>query len=123
LRLCEKTDHERLYRLTDEQIDRLSSYFPKSHGKFHVDDQRVLSSVVSVNRKELRWRDAPREYGPHKTLYNRGERRCDMGVFLRMMEGEATEGAEPAAVMIDETYLKAHRTASSPRIKKEVLGV
>ena len=24
-----------------------------------------------VIRNGLRWRDAPREYGPHKTIYNR----------------------------------------------------
>ena len=42
----------------------------------------------------------------------------DMGKLLRMMEGLAAKGAEPATVMIDEIYLKAHRTASSLRSKK-----
>ena len=41
-----------------------------------------------------------------------------MGVFGRMMEGLAAESAEPETVMIDATYLKAHRTASSLRLKK-----
>jgi hypothetical protein len=45
-----------------------------------------------------------------------------MGVFLRMMEGLAAEGSEPATVMIDATYLKAHRTASSLRVKKGISG-
>ncbi|HEY0959733.1 MAG TPA: IS5 family transposase [Novosphingobium sp.] len=111
-----------LYWLTDEQMDRLRPYFPKSHGKPRVDDRQVLSGIVFVNRNGLRWRDAPREYGPHKTLYNRWKRWGDMGVFLRMMEGLAAEGAEPATVMIDATYLKAHRTASSLRVKKGNLG-
>ncbi|MFT9148382.1 MAG: IS5/IS1182 family transposase, partial [Acetobacter sp.] len=31
-----------LYWLTDEQMDRLWSFFPKSHGKPRVDDRRVL---------------------------------------------------------------------------------
>jgi hypothetical protein len=30
-----------------------------------------------------------------------------MGVFLRMTEGLAAQGAEPKTVMIDATYLKA----------------
>jgi uncharacterized protein (DUF2236 family) len=38
-----------------------------------------------------------------------------MGVFARMMEGLASEGGEEKVVMIDATYLKAHRTASSLR--------
>ncbi len=29
---------------------------------------RVLSGIIFINRNGLRWRDAPREYGPHKTL-------------------------------------------------------
>lgn len=41
-----------------------------------------------------------------------------MGVFARMMEGLASEGGEEQVVMIDATYLKAHRTALSLRAKK-----
>ena len=40
-----------------------------------------------------------------------------MGVFAQMMEGLASEGGEEKVVMIDATYLKAHRTASSLRAK------
>lgn len=40
-----------LYWLTDEQMARLQPYFPKSHGKPRVDDRRVLSGIVFVNRK------------------------------------------------------------------------
>ena len=63
-----------LFWLTDEQIERLRPFFPKSHGKPRVDDRRVLSGIVFVNRNRLRWRDAPSAYGPHKTLYNRWKR-------------------------------------------------
>jgi len=111
-----------LYWLTDEQMERLRPYFPKSHGKPRVDDRRVLSGIVFVNRNGLRWRDAPREYGPAKTLYNRWKRWGEMGVFVRIMEGLAALGAELKTVMIDATYLKAHRTASSLGVKRGVLG-
>jgi hypothetical protein len=40
-----------------------------------------------------------------------------MGVFARMMEGLASEGTEQKTIMIDATYLKAHRTASRLRAK------
>ncbi|WP_141914869.1 IS5 family transposase [Zymomonas mobilis] len=111
-----------LYWLTEEQMDRLRPFFPKSHGKPRVDDRRVLSGIIFVNRNGLRWRDAPLEYGPHKTLYNRWKRWSAMGIFIRMMEGLATGKAEPQTIMIDATYLKAHRTASSLRFKKGGLG-
>ena len=96
-----------LYWLTDEQMTRLQPYFPKSHGKPRVDDRRVLSGIVFVNRNRLRWCDAPSAYGPHKTLYNRWKRWGERGVFLRMMEGLAAAEAVPKTVMIDATYLKA----------------
>ena len=35
-----------------------------------------------------------------------------------MMEGLASEATVPKTVMIDATYLKAHRTATSLRSKK-----
>ena len=96
---------------------RLAPFFPKSHGKPRVDDRHVLSGIIFINRTGLRWRDAPAAYGPHKTLYNRWKRWSDMGVFARIMEGLAAESTERKTIMIDATYLKAHRTASSLRLK------
>ena len=111
-----------LYWLSEEQMARLRPYFPKSHGKPRVDDRRVLSGIVFVNRNGLRWCDAPKDYGPHKTLDNRWKRWGEKGIFLQMMEGLAAASAEPKTVMIDATYLKAHRTASSLRVKKGILA-
>jgi len=107
-----------LHCLTDEQMARLQPFCPKSHGKPRVCDRRVLSGIVFVNRNGLRWCDAPKDYWPHKTLYNRWKRWGERGVFLRMMEGLAAAEAVPKTVMIDVTYLKAHRTALSPRVKR-----
>ncbi len=109
-----------LYWLTDEQMARLQPFFPRSHGKPRVDDRRVLSGIIFINRNGLRWRDAPREYGPAKTLYNRWKRWSDKGIFVAMMDGLASRGTERKTIMIDATYLKAHRTASSLRVKKGV---
>jgi hypothetical protein len=41
-----------------------------------------------------------------------------MGVFARIMAGLASGGGEEKVVMIDATCLKAHRTASSLRVKR-----
>lgn len=104
--------------LTDEQMAKLAPFFPKSHGKPRVDDKRLLSSIIFINRKGLRGRDAPREYGPHKTLYSRWKRWSEKGIFAQMMVGLAAEHREEKAVMIDATYLKAHRAATSMAAKK-----
>lgn len=98
--------------LSDEWMAQLAAYFPKSYGKPRVDARRVLSGITFVNRNGLRWRDAPKEYGPHKTLHNRWKRWGEMCVFDRIMEALSAESAYPRAAMIDATYLKAHRSAS-----------
>ena len=107
-----------LYWLSDAQMARLEPYFPKSHGRPRVDDRRVLSGIIFINRNGLRWRDAPKEYGPHKTLYNRWKRWSDMGVFARILMGLAEQAPDNKTISIDATYLKAHRTVSSLRLKK-----
>ena len=111
-----------LFWLTEAQMDRLRPFIPKSHGRPRVDDRRVLIGIIFINRNGLRWCDAPSFYGPPKTLYNRWKRWCGIGVFARIMEGLASEAAEQTTVMIDATYLKAHRTAPSLAVKKGRAG-
>lgn len=36
------------FLLTEAQMLRISPYFPRSHGRPRVDDQRVISGIVSV---------------------------------------------------------------------------
>lgn len=103
-----------LFWLTHEQIERIKPYFPKERGMRRADDRKVLNGVIYVIRNGLRWCDAPTDYGPHKTLYNRFVRWSKMGVFERIFEelsGSDTQTNE--ILMIDATHLKAHRTASS----------
>ena len=107
-----------LFWLTDAQLERLKPFFPLSHGVPRVDDRRVLSGIIFINRNGLRWRDAPADYGPYKTLYNRWVRWSRLGVFARILTELATEGRDTEVIMIDATHLKAHRTASSLRGKK-----
>lgn len=61
-------------------------------GKPRVDDRRVLSGMIFINRKGLRWRDAPKENGPPKTFYTLWKRWSDNGIFARMMDGLALRG-------------------------------
>jgi putative transposase len=102
-----------LLMLSDAQMRRIEPYFPLSHGIPRVDDQRVLSGILFVIRNGLRWRDVPREYGPHKTIYNRFIRWSRLGVFNRIFAALSAQGGVPEQLMIDATHLKAHRTAAS----------
>jgi putative transposase len=99
--------------LSQAQMRRIEPYFPLSHGVPRVDDRRVLSGIVFVIRNGLRWRDAPKDYGPHKTIYNRFIRWSRLGVFNRIFAELVAKGPKPQRLMIDATHLKAHRTAAS----------
>lgn len=79
-----------------------------------------FSANRSVIRNGLQWKDAPRSYGPHKTLDNRFIRGSRLGIFDRIFAALAGEGPKPERIMIDATHLKAHRTAAS-LLKKEAV--
>ncbi|MBC7491200.1 MAG: IS5 family transposase [Novosphingobium sp.] len=99
--------------LSEAQMRRIEPHFPLSHGVPRVDDRRVISGIIFVIRNGLRWRDAPEDYGPHKTIYNRFIRWSRLGVFNRIFAALAAKGGKPDRLMIDATHLKAHRTAAS----------
>jgi Transposase and inactivated derivatives len=102
-----------LFSLSSEQLERIKPYFPLSHGAPRVDDRRVLSGIIYVIKHGLQWKDAPREYGPHKTLYNRFIRWSRLGVFNKIFMELVEKDGPTERLMIDATHLKAHRTAAS----------
>ena len=107
-----------LFWLDQERLNRIKHMFPKPRGVARADDRKVLSGIIHVIRNGLRWRDAPSDYGPHKTLYNRWARWSQMGVFARILTELAAKGDATGTLMIDATHLKTHRTASSMGLKK-----
>ena len=108
-----------LFWLSQAQMRRIEPYFPLSHGVPRVDDRRIISGIIFVIRNGLRWRDAPADYGPHKTIYNRFIRWSCMGVFNKIFAALTAKVGKPDQLMIDATHLKAHRTAAS-LLKKEM---
>ena len=43
-----------------------------------------MSAIIDVIKHGLMWRDAPKDYGPHKTIYNRFIRWSRLGVSNRI---------------------------------------
>ncbi len=105
------------FSLTESQMEKIRPFFPRARGFRRVDDQRVISGIIYVIKNGLQWKDAPRQYGPYKTLYNRFVRWSKMGVFDHIFRSLARSGEIGGALMLDSTYLKAHRTACSLRKK------
>ena len=102
-----------LYYLSQSQLERIRPYFPLSHGVSRVDDRKVLSGIIYVIKNGLQWKDAPCQYGPYKTLYNRFIRWSRMGIFNKIFMELSRKNGPVEQLMIDSTHLKAHRTAAS----------
>lgn len=102
-----------LFYLTDEQMEMIAPYLPKSRGIARVDDKRVISGIIYILKNGGKWSHLPAEYGPHKTVYNRFVRWSAAGIFIKILEGLAGSFRAGEQAMIDATYLKVHRTAAS----------
>jgi transposase len=73
----------------------------------------VISGIVHVLKSGSRWVDAPSDYGPKKTLYNRFVRWAGKGVWTNLFQALAQAGGPSAQVLIDSSAVKAHRSAAS----------
>ena len=100
--------------LTDDQFSKIEPHLPTdTRGKERVDDRRVISGIVHVLKSGGRWVDAPPDYGPRKTLYNRFVRWAAKGVWIDLFQALARSGGPPAEVLIDSSAVKAHRCAAA----------
>lgn len=100
-----------LFWLSDEQWAAIDPHLPKNQpGARRVDDRRVLSGIFHVLKTGCRWRDCPREYGPHTTIYNRFSRWSRRRFWTSMLQAFAEAGLAQS-VSIDSTFIKAHRCA------------
>ncbi len=61
-----------IFWLSEAQFSRLEGLLPTdTRGVPPVDDCHVISGIIHVLKSGCRRADAPKVYGPHKTLYNR----------------------------------------------------
>ncbi len=67
---------------------------------------------MHVLKAGCRWRDCPKEYGPHKTVYNRFARWSERGIWQRIFEAVAGPSGPPEQAALDSSHVKAHRCAS-----------
>lgn len=89
---------------------------------FRVNGRRVVSAIGYIIKHGLQWREAPAEHGPHKNLYNRFFRWSKFWGFNKISITWKNNMSFDVSLMLDTTYLKAHRTAAS-LLKKGSLHV
>ena len=111
------TDTREHFWLTEEEMEVLRPYLPAPRGKQRVDDRRVLSGMIFVQRTGCRWRDVPDVYGSRHTIYTRWRRWSKNGLFLGILVLLALEtmsrekNPQRTQAHMDATYCKAHPRA------------
>jgi len=115
-----------LFWFNDEQWVKIVPHLPTNQpGPERKDDRRILSGIMHVLRIGCRWQDCPKEYGPHKTVYNRFARWSERGVWQKIFECVATPSDPPEQVALDASHVKVHRCAhggkGGPIFRRSVL--
>lgn len=101
-----------LFWFADEQWAKIVRHLPTNQpGPARKDDRRILSGIMHVLKIGCRWQDCPKEYGPHKTVYNRFARWSERGVWQKIFECVAAPPDPPEQAALDSSHVKAHRCA------------
>lgn len=109
-----------LFWFSDAQWSRIQPLLPtNTRGMPRVDDRRVLSGIVHVLKSGCRWSDCPKEYGPHKTVYNRFIRWAKRGIWEDIFATLAGAEGAPDTLMIDSTVVKAQRCSGGAKGGRE----
>ncbi len=93
-----------LFWLKDQQWKALRRHLPDGltgPKREEVDDRRIISGVIHMLQSGGRWRDCPREYGPHTTIYNRFNRWSKRGRWRVIFEALAKLGKDAVALSLD----------------------
>jgi transposase len=87
--------------LTAEPFSKIEPHLPTdTRGKARVDDRRVISGIINVLKSGGRWIDAPPDYGPRETLYNRYVRWAAKGVWVGLFHALAQAGGPSEQALI-----------------------
>jgi transposase len=82
-----------------------------------IETSASLAGVVATARMmplkaDCRRVDCPREYGPHKTIYNRFCRWSEKGAWQKIFESVAGPSEPPEQAALESSHVKVHRCAS-----------
>ncbi|WP_336718485.1 transposase [Asaia bogorensis] len=94
--------------LTDEQMQAVSVWFPRSHGKARKNDRAILSGIVLVLRENLLWGQAPARYGGERSLRRRFTQWGRMGVLDSVFAHLFERSGNELRFVIDDAALARH---------------
>lgn len=101
--------------LTDEQWERISSYFTGSKkGRPFNDVRQTVNGILWILRTGAPWRDLPTIYGEWNAVYKNYSKWESMGVFETLFK-KLSENADMQDVSIDSSCCKAHQHSAGAK--------
>ncbi len=105
--------------ISKRQFNRIRKFIPvKKHSK-RLDDLKIISAILLVIRFGLAWRQIPEFYGKWYSIYSRFRRWSKAGIMERIFREFTSKLPKRCTAMIDSTFCKAQRCASSMRADNE----
>ena len=115
------TDDMSSVTLPQEQRSKILDFLrdcPDCYVGQEDDCKRSIEAVLWITRPGGQpkahsggWRLLPRQYGNWNGVYKRFARRCDRGVWQRMLD-HFSGGPDMALLVIDSTVVRAHHSAA-----------
>ena len=73
----------------------------------------MVEAMIYVLRTGLPWRDLPVRFGPWNSVYTRGRRWCQRGLWARLLRMLARQ-AQGRLRFLDASHVKVHQDGSNP---------
>ena len=102
------------YELTDEQWDKIKSYFEKKRGRPYKNLRATVNGIIWIMRTGAMWRDLPELYGDWNAVYKCFSKWQANGIFEKILNDLSKE-ADLQDVSIASTIIKVHQDAGSKK--------
>lgn len=101
--------------ISKRQFNRIKHLLPVPRGNKIYDNRLVISAILWIIRYGVQWSYLPVIYGNYQAIYKRFLRWSSMGIFENIFYALRDKIKIRNTVMLDSTFVKAHRTAASLR--------
>ena len=105
---------QRRYELTDEQWDKIKTYFEKKKGRPYKNLRNTVNGILWIMRSGASWRDLPSRYGNWNAVYKSFSKWQSQGLFETIFKDLASD-CDLQDVSLDSTSVKVHQDAGSKK--------
>ena len=105
---------QRRYELTDEQWDKIKTYFENKKGRPYKNLRNTVNGILWIMRSGASWRDLPARYGCWNAVYKCFSKWQSQGLFETIFKDLASD-CDLQDVSLDSTSVKVHQDAGSKK--------